>query len=186
MVTRIDSGYEPVKGCLEDRFLEIKRLLAQELSINEIADKMGVQRKYVYQFINKRGWQSFVQPGKRKAEWRKACEDVANGKKPKEETSSTDATNNLIEAFAYNIWHEMKEQGFVVDRNDISSLLHESFTHAMNTYKKDSPASFRTYFTTIVRQDVIDYKKSLGRALKRQGFENVGQNRREQLRAELV
>lgn len=165
------SGYEKLQGSLEGRFFEVKAALAQELNISEIADKLDVQRKYVYQFIERHGFHDFVQPGKRKTEWREMC---ATRKRSGEEARKFDA-ENLIRVYSRVLFDEMKNQGFQVEYEDVLGEVHLTFVKAMGSYSEKRGASFKTYLQTALLDDFKNFKKKLARGLKRQGFTEVGQ-----------
>jgi len=176
------AGHEKLKGRLEDRYFEVKALLAQEHSIPEIADILDVNRASVYEFVKRHDYGEFVQPGRRKAEWRAHCEAI-RAKQPGGKAWA-DAARSKIEAYASAVFGEMRAQGFKVERDDVVSEVNLSFTKAMKGFDPEQEASFYTYFYTTLLNDIIDFKKRLARALKKQGYEDVGKKHEDQQHAE--
>lgn len=154
----------------EQKFKELKHLLSLELSVDEIAAKMNLSRGYVYKLINNRGWQQFIQPGKRKKEWRSKCElnRLIVGKKTEAETIT------LIEKYTVALHKELISNGFDVEIEDVRSMANECFAKCMKKFDNTKGASFKTYVYASLRNAVVSYKRKLVSDLRKQGHTEIG------------
>jgi len=158
------------KTKLDDRWHEVKHLLSLEYDKKQIAQTMKVSVRTVERFLQKYWLGDFLQPGKRKEAERKKWA------KKRMELHSPDnsARNEMITAMATTSYRALLQEGFRVEYCDVLSEVNLSYFKALKSYDDKRCDNFQSYFRIVVHSDVIDFKKSLGRRLKRQGYANVG------------
>ena len=157
------------KDSIANREGELKHLLSLELTVDEIADRMGLGRSTVYAHIERRGWQDFIQPGLRKKQWREDCAAKKNdyGALGKENES-------LVATYTNILFAKMVDEGFNVLKDDVMSEANLCFTKCLAKFNPEKGMAFKSYFQLEVEHDMVNFKKKLARQLKRQGYTEVG------------
>lgn len=171
----VPMGYEKCKGPLEDRFWEIKELLAQDFSINEIALKLEIEPGPIYGFLKKRGWEEMLQPGVRMVENRLRWATVAQTK-ANAGTIEPGRIQDVIRSFSTMVQRNMIRDGWIVDRDDIESAVGEAVTVAINSFDPAKDMAFTSYLHLKVSSRIIELQRRLYRDKSKVSVEHMSKD----------
>lgn len=137
---------------------EIKHLLAQEFSVQQIATELGVNVRSVQAHIAKYQLYDFVQPGKTKERWRKSCSKVKT-------LQFSDDEMALPEMQTAKWFQKLRSSGFHVEFSDVQGEVNMVFCKLKAEDKRPDEASFKTFFEFCLENHMKNWRKKMSNDL---------------------
>ena len=133
---------------------EVKALLAREMDIDEVAEALGVSKDRVVDCIVYYDMEEFIQPSKRKQEWRESLPRGLNTECERE------SFENVVKQMAKYHYNSLRNKGWNLHFDDVLSDVCEVYLKCAKGFQdKQGGASFKTYLNRAVTNHFITWQK---------------------------
>ena len=132
----------------------VKTLLAREMDIDEVAMALGVSKNRVIDCVVYYDLEEFIQPGKRKEEWRKSLPIGLDTKRERE------SYKHVVKRMAEYHFNHLRNKGWRIHFDDVLSEVCEIYIKCAKGYEDtQGGAQFKTYFDKAVTNHFITWQK---------------------------
>jgi DNA-directed RNA polymerase specialized sigma24 family protein len=125
-----------------------------EMSINETAVILNVNPRSVRSHITKYGLWDFVQPQKKKDEWRERC------RLRKKLTFDLDQ-KKLVQKYTEIWYHKLRNDGSSLSKKEIASEAFSVLLNAIDNNRHPDMATFETYYRTCIANKMRDIMSAM-------------------------
>jgi hypothetical protein len=132
----------------------VKTLLAREMDIDEVVETLGVSKNRVIDCIVYYDLEEFIQPGKRKEEWRKGLPCGLDTDRERE------GFKHVVKRMAEYHFHHLRNKGWHLHFDDVLGEVCEVYLKCAKGYQdREGGAQFKTYLDKAVTNHFITWQK---------------------------